>query len=378
MDDAILIAAYLSQEKAKKQRSMVDQAKMMLYHARLLKMRMYLKPRHFLHASALFKSVLEAPWYVMYRVGSDSDFITAISLTRSSFENLLSSFKRYYTFNSGPSKRGRPPRVKDHHCVLSLLLHTYCSPADNKTWSEMFGISPATLSRTLVKAEIALLATLNSMREARIEWPSLDDQVRMALAVEAKEPIVKGRWGFIDGKNYRVQEPSNCDIQNGMYNGWLHSVFVTGTVCFSADGLIIWAKLNFFGSWNDSEMSREFREKLADDIKNVPGHGVLSDSAFPVSSDMFGRIMTPLKDGDVEKAHPNARPALIRLACAITSMRQSAEWGMGAVSKVYRNLNGKLSFDKERRGRLLRVLHKLHNYRVRTTGISQIKNYFNA
>jgi hypothetical protein len=80
--------------------------------------------------------------------------------------------------------------VKDHHCVLSLLLRTYCSPADNKTWSEMFGISPATLRRTLVEAEIALLATLNSMREARIEWPSLDGQVRMALAVEAKEPIV--------------------------------------------------------------------------------------------------------------------------------------------------------------------------------------------
>jgi hypothetical protein len=156
----------------------------------------------------------------MYRVGSDSDFITAISLTRSSFENQLSSFKRYYTFNSGPSKRGRPPGVKDHHCVLSLLLHTYCSPVDNKTWSEMFGIAPATLSRTLVKAEIALLTTLNSMREARIEWPSLDDQVRMALAVEAKEYVVKGRWGFIDGKSYRVQEPSNCDIQNGMCK-WL-------------------------------------------------------------------------------------------------------------------------------------------------------------
>jgi DDE superfamily endonuclease len=155
----------------------------------------------------------------------------------------------------------------------------------------------------------------------------------------------------------------------GCINGWLHSVFVTG-----ADGLI-WAKLNFLGSWNDSEMSSEFREKLADDIKNVPGHGVLSDSAFPVTSDMFGRIMTPLKDGDVEKAHPNARP---RLACAMTSMRQSAEWGMGAVTKVYRNLNGKLSFDKERRSRLLKVLLKLHNYRVSTTGISQTKNYFYA
>lgn len=198
----------------------------------------------------------------------------------------------------------------------------------------------------------------------------------MRIAITIKEPLVKGRWGFIDGKNYRVQEPSNSAIQNGMYNGWLHSVLVTGTACFSADGVIIWAKLNYFGSWNDGEMSRVFREKLSDPTRNVGGHGVLSDSAFPVSREMFGRIITPLKDGDLERAHRDARPSLIRLSSAITSMRQSAEWGMGAVSKVYRILLAKLSYDKKRRGRLLTVTHKLYNYRVRTTGISQIKNYF--
>lgn len=191
-----------------------------------------------------------------------------------------------------------------------------------------------------------------------------------------KEPLVKGRWGFIDGKNYRVQEPTNAAIQNGMYNGWLHSVFVTGTACFSVDGVIVWAKLNYFGSFNDSEISRVFREKLSDSRRNVDGHGVLSDSAFPVSQEMFGRIITPLKSGDLERAHRDARPSLIRLSSAITSMRQSAEWGMGAVSKVYRILLVKLSYDKKRRGRLLTVTHKLYNYRVRTTGISQIKNYF--
>ena len=242
----------------------------------------------------------------------------------------------------------------------------------------MFGISPGTLSRTLLKAEIALLSALNSMPEAKVEWPSLNDQIRMGLAVELKEPLIKGRWGFIDGKNYGVQEPSNCSIQNGMYNGWLHSVFVTGTVCFSADGLIVWAKLNFFGSWNDSDISRQFREKLSDDEKNVPGHGVLSDSAFPVAGDMFGRIMTPLKYGDLERSNRFARPALVRLSASITSMRQAAEWGMASVCKVYRILYKRLSHDKERRGRLLTILHKLHNYRVRTTGISQIKTYLNA
>ena len=380
----------------RKQQRRRTRVKKVMVMALLLKLKFYLKDRNFLRSAALFPSVREAPWYVLYREGCDSDLLSATSLTRSSFEYLLSRFKLFYKFKSGPSKRGRPPRVKDHHCVLSLLLHSYCSPAEKKTWSEMFGIAPSTLSRTLIKAEKALLLALNATKEADVVWPTKADQVRMALLVEKKvsyilliifiqmisnwtflqEPLLKGRWGFIDGKNYTVQEPGNAFLQNCLYNSWLHQALITGTTCFSVDGVIIWAKLNYFGSWNDSEMSRSFREKLSDPARNVDGHGVLSDSAFPVSKEMFGRIMTPLKDGDIERAHRAARPTLTRLSTSITSMRQAAEWGMGAVSKVYRILLNKLSYDKERRGRLLIVTHKLYNFRVRTTGISQIRNYF--
>jgi hypothetical protein len=151
-----------------------------------LNLKMYMRDRHFLRSGALFPSVREAPWYVMYREGCDADFISAISLNRMSFEYLLSRFKLFYKFKSGPSKKGRPPRVKDHHCVLSLLLHSYCSPAEKKTWSEMFGIAPSTLSRTLIKAEKALLLALNVTKEADVVWPSKADQIRMALLVEKK------------------------------------------------------------------------------------------------------------------------------------------------------------------------------------------------
>ena len=179
MLELCMIAHYFLRLKAKKSRARFE-AKRMINYARLLKLRMSVKARHFLHSNALLQCVVQAPWYVMYRNGSDSDFISAISLTRDSFELLLSRFKLFYVFQSGPGMKGRPPRVKDHHCVLSLLLHTYCSPAENKTWSEMFGISPGTLSRTLVKAELALLATLNHLPKAKIEWPSLNDQIRKA------------------------------------------------------------------------------------------------------------------------------------------------------------------------------------------------------
>ncbi len=55
--------------------------------------------------------------------------------------------------------------------------------------------------------------------------------------------------GFFDGKNYWVQKPANSDLQNAMYNGWLHATLITGTLCFGVDEMIIWGCNNNPGSW---------------------------------------------------------------------------------------------------------------------------------
>ena len=203
----------------------------------LLRLRLYLRDRTFIRSAALFSMVRESPWYVMYKDGQDSDLIAAISLSRGSFEYLLSRFKDVYKFKSGPNRKGRSPRVKDHHCVLSMLLHSYCSPADRKTWSEMFGVSASTLSRTLLKAEVALLHALNATKEADVIWPSKDDQIRMALLVERKVSTTniidsllilqfssrtssftaRSHWSKDGGASY-VQEPGEAFLQNSMYN----------------------------------------------------------------------------------------------------------------------------------------------------------------
>ena len=129
---------------------------------------------------------------------------------------------------------------------------------------------------------------------ARVVWPSLIQQRKWGDKVENKNSLVKGRWGFVDGKNYRVQSPTDEEKQNAYYNGWLHCVFVTGVLCFGVDGCIVWFRHNCPGSWNDGETSRHFQEKLCNDDINLADHGVLSDSAFPVSGHMFGKIITPL------------------------------------------------------------------------------------
>ena len=54
-------------------------------------------------------------------------------------------------------------------------------------------------------------------------------------------------------------------------------------------------------------MSRKFCEKLRDPLRNAPDHGVVSDTAFPVADDMLRRIMTPLKEGEIENAPPEYR-----------------------------------------------------------------------
>ena len=64
----------------------------------LLKFRMYLKERHFLRSSALLSTVRKSLWYTLYAHGGDSDFIATVSLTRASFELLLSRFKLFYKF----------------------------------------------------------------------------------------------------------------------------------------------------------------------------------------------------------------------------------------------------------------------------------------
>jgi len=77
-------------------------------------------------------------------------------------------------------------------------------------------------------------------------------------------------------------------------------------------------------------MSREIQERLLDPYFVADNHGIISDTAFPVGKDLVGRIMSPLKEEELERAHPQARAALLRRSQAITSLRQACEWRMGA------------------------------------------------
>ncbi|KAG9413244.1 hypothetical protein AC1031_016262 [Aphanomyces cochlioides] len=341
-----------------------------------LRLRSMIRTRNTIHKTALVRDQEDTPWYSMYASRNETSFIATVSLPPADFDDLLVFFDREYTVKSRYGHSGRPPRIQFKHAILAMVLHFYTAAVEHKTLQKLFGVAPSTFCRVLKNAEIALARALMKMRDADVRWPSKETQMLWASKTNAREPLVDGVFGFVDGKNFRVQTPSKRDLQNAQYNGWLHCVLVTGVLCFGLDGTPIWGRHNCPGSWNDGEVSRRLQELLSDPTKVGTGMKLAADSAFPVSGRCAGRIVSPIKEGDLNRQPDNCRYAMQVMSDCITSLRQAAEWGMGAVSKVYRQLLLPLLYDPELRGLRLNNMFRLYNLRVRRTGISQIKNVF--
>ncbi|RHZ12769.1 hypothetical protein DYB37_013481 [Aphanomyces astaci] len=167
---------------------------------------------------ALIKDQSDAAWYTMYESRS---IIDTVSIPPNDFDDLLRVFSVHYTVCSRPGRRGRPPRVQQKHAVLAMLLHYYTAVVKKKTLQELFGVSSTTFSRVLRRAEVALDRALSHMQDAAVRCPSKTLQRDWAVLTNAKEPLVYGVFAFVDGKNYRVQSPSNAGLQNAHYNGML-------------------------------------------------------------------------------------------------------------------------------------------------------------
>jgi hypothetical protein len=186
--------------------------------ALLLRLR-YSKCKSYFIADAYLPKPGKAPLRLVLESGDDNAFLAATSLKKAAFMELLHQFSRFYERKCFTRKGGRPPRLADDHAVLGMLLRYYCDPCDLKSICQLHGIPKATASRSLRRAEVALSNALRSLPSANFRWPTLEEQPDWARRVEAKYPLLKGRWGFIDGKNYKIQKPSRSDIQNAMYNG---------------------------------------------------------------------------------------------------------------------------------------------------------------
>jgi len=303
-------------------------------------------------------------------------FMSFIGVSYRCFDRLLKKFSPIYRPPPvNPFKAGRPPRILPHQ-ALAVLLMFYCSTADTKFLGLVHNLTTRRVNDIIARSEPILHRVLCHLPDAVIEWPSLQSQREAAANVLSRFPLVRGRFGFVDGKNLGVLQSSDIEKQNSQYNGWLHDCFVTGVLVFDTNGLLIWCKHNCPGSWNDGDMCTELCLKLVDPSKTLPDHGLCADTAFPVGQTLFRHIVSPLKEGEIEKMEPSLQPIAAAVSAQITSLRQACEWGMGSIQKPFKRLLLNLPWRDRVRTTRLSNIFRLWNVRVRNTGINQIREKF--
>ena len=162
--------------------------------------------------------------------------------------------------------------------ALGLVLHYLASTMHEISLQQIFGLIPSTVTQYLLFLHQILLQVLCKILSARIEWPHGEIFNRFTCHIVERHEQLFGAFGFIDGLKLPVEEPSNQDMENAMYNGWLHDHYISNILVFAPDGAcfylfthfnnvsfagsIIACHLNAPGSWHDSRVAQTIYEKL--------------------------------------------------------------------------------------------------------------------
>ena len=174
--------------------------------------------------------------------------------------------------------------------VLGLTLAWLHTP----TWQQMlclvWGCNPSSLSSHLKDGKTVLLQALKACPEAQVQWPTAPEMEIFASMISARQPELQGVFGFVDGLNLAIFKPPYGEEQNAYYNGWLGGCYASSIFVFAPDGTIIWATVNWPGSWPDGKLAKELYVLL----KDIPdGFAIAADSAFS-RADMANKIVRPL------------------------------------------------------------------------------------
>ena len=292
--------------------------------------------------------------------------------------------------NAAPSPRGKLGSLYnrmtgDCRRVLALVLFHLTTFTQPKVSCMLFGVSPSSFSTYLDLGLRTLNSLLQLLPNAAVVWPKMEKQQEFAGMIRAKYPQIAADFqpfGFVDGLNIEVKESGDFYEQNAYYNGWLSGTFVSGIFVYGPDGTVIWARVNMPGSWHDSQCARTLVEAIVETPNFIhEGFCIVGDTAFPRNAETQGRIVTPKKQDEMDCLYRARAPREEMVAMKIlhrhaTTVRQAAEWGMRQIQSGFARLRVPLPLDKDERRLLLDTCVLLHNFRMRTVGLSQIRTVY--
>jgi hypothetical protein len=341
-----------------------------------------LRTRHYITRSDLLP-IRATPWRHLCASHQDMGALQLMGLTWRAFGDLLSVFAPVLEqqwqreFSSPANWRGSGrKRIMNSADILGLTLCWLHVPSYNVMIMLVFGLCPSTLSRYLKRGRRALLTAFKKHPAARIAWPTAEEMQQYSHLISLRQPDLHGVFGFVDGLNLAMFEPPYGALQNAYYNGWLSGCFCSSLFCFAPDGTIIWCTINFPGSWADGELAK----RLYSLLETVPpGFFIAADCAFN-RADMAGKIIRPLKSDELtryaDSVSVRAFVAHVKRHRLALSIRQGAEWGMGAMQGMCGRLRHRLSSNSAVRRELLELCSHYFNFRTRTVGLNQISTVY--
>jgi len=329
-----------------------------------------IRRRHRLTRSGILRPG-RSPWRHLYENGDEASFLNLTGFSRAAFHQL-----HEYMYRDNELPRTGLPRLLNTEDELGIILFYLGSSMTISHLCLIFGCTPSRCSDIINNQLLSLSRRLKNHPKARIHWPStLREKEYLADLVHRRAPNVVDVIGFTDGLSLPIQCASDPISQATNYNGYHHDTMINNVFCFSPTGKIIFACINFPGSWHDSQVSLSLISKV---VRNIGDFKICVDQGFPRSGDLLNKFVGPLSRRARSNLPEETRRAALRRHNTYVSLRQSSEWGMRALQGTFVRMKSRLTSNKRKRRQILTVIILLHNFRTDVVGLNQIATVFNV
>lgn len=323
-----------------------------------------------------------SPWVKLYSSGSTGAMIILTGLDYATFHYLAVKFEVLYNKYTPYSGHGRiklkpinacyyRPRLLDSRGCLALTLAFLRVRGRHSNLSMLFGTGSTVTSLFIKFGRRLFLRLVRDLSEAQVRMPSLGDIDFCKSRVVEKYPTLVDVWFTMDGLKLPIEKPTDFEMQQRFYNGWVHGHYIGNVLVFSSDGRIVACSLNNIGNMHDSEIAviGGIYAKLDEQWLRSRGKGVV-DSAFNT-----GAYNQLIKSGHVLPTNASDLQRVQQVEA--TSLRQSAEWGMRGFQSSFPRFYDTIPYE-ENGERLLMLLSAVYlfNIRARHVGFNQIQTVF--
>jgi len=152
----------------------------------------------------------------------------------------------------------------------------------------IFGIPPTTCIRYINNVMKLVVKKLRNNPISRIHFPDTDEEKEYyASLIARREPSIRNCIGFVDGVSIAVQCSSEVEAQNKDYNGYKHDTNVNNVLAFAPTGKVIYAALNYPGSWHDSTVCAGLIDVV---IETIGAFCMCVDQGFPRSGLLYDKF----------------------------------------------------------------------------------------